>query len=80
MTFIVLTIVFYSPYLAPNAVCFGYGGWKLGDINRDGNIDEYDFSLLAASWNRNGSNMADLNNDAIVNEYDFSLLMANWGL
>ncbi|MDD3970229.1 MAG: dockerin type I domain-containing protein, partial [Candidatus Pacebacteria bacterium] len=49
-----------------------------GDLNNDGVVDEYDFSLLMANWGKTGDNPYDLNNDGVVDEYDFSLLMAKW--
>ncbi|KUK98730.1 MAG: Ig domain protein group 2 domain protein [Parcubacteria bacterium 32_520] len=49
-----------------------------GDLNGDGVVDEYDFSLLMANWGKTGPNISDLNGDGVVDEYDFSLLMANW--
>lgn len=54
---------------------------KVGDINGDGKVDEYDFSIMMSQWGQTGTNLsADLNKDGKVDEYDFSLLMANWGV
>lgn len=53
---------------------------KSGDANNDSKIDELDFSLLMADWNKTGTSSADLNKDNVVDELDFSLLMANWSL
>ena len=50
----------------------------VGDSNKDGKVDKYDFALMMANWGRVGTNSADLNNDKKVDKYDFSLLMANW--
>ncbi len=53
---------------------------KVGDINNDKNVDEYDFALLMSNWGVTGTSVqGDLNNDKVVDEYDFALLMANWG-
>jgi len=51
-----------------------------GDINKDGKVDKYDFSILMANWGRTGSNVADVNADGKVDKYDFSLLMLNWSI
>ncbi|MFA5050887.1 MAG: DUF5018 domain-containing protein [Patescibacteria group bacterium] len=51
-----------------------------GDINRDGKVDKYDFSLMMANWGRTDSNVADVNADGKVDKYDFSLLMLNWSI
>lgn len=52
---------------------------KVGDINNDGRVDEYDFAIMMLEWGQTGSDLsADLNDDGIVNEYDFAILMANW--
>ena len=51
-----------------------------GDINKDGKIDKYDFSMMMANWGKTDvGNPADLNGDHVVNKYDFALLMAVWG-
>jgi len=57
---------------------------KTGDINGDGNVDEYDFALMMGTWGKSSgatgyNDNADLNDDDIINEYDFSILMLNWG-
>ena len=57
----------------------GGASYKTGDINKDGKVDEYDFSIMMSQWGETGSDMtADLNNDKIVDEYDLAILMANW--
>ena len=67
----------------------GGGGWSpfvqtvlkavVGDTNKDGRVDKYDFALLMAEWGKGiiGS-VADFNKDGKVNKYDFALLMAAW--
>ena len=53
---------------------------KMADINCDGFVNEYDFSIMMTDWGNTGAtNPADINKLGIVNEYDFSLLMAYWG-
>ncbi len=50
-----------------------------GDINEDGFINDYDFSILLFNWGSSPSNLkADLNDDGVINDYDFSILMHNW--
>jgi len=49
-----------------------------GDINLNGVVDKYDFSLMMSAWGLTGINSSDLNDDHIVDRYDFSLLMLNW--
>lgn len=51
----------------------------LGDINCDGKVNKYDFSLMMMSWGFKKIDKADLNKDIGVDKYDFSLLMSNWG-
>ena len=53
---------------------------KVGDINVDTHVDEYDFAMMMADWGTNASSSADLNKDGTVDEYDFALMMANWGI
>ncbi len=57
-------------------------GFKIGDINKDGKVDKYDFALLMVYWNKIKQQIlaaADLNNDGIVNKFDLVVLMLNWG-
>lgn len=50
----------------------------VGDINNDGKVNKYDFSLMMANWGKTGTNASDLNKDGKVDKYDFALLMAKW--
>ena len=53
--------------------------YAIGDLNRDGKIDEYDFSIMMSQWGQILSNLSsDLNRDGRVDEYDFSILFSNW--
>jgi hypothetical protein len=53
---------------------------KFADINCDGPVDEYDFSVMMSQWSQTGAGLsADLNHDGVVDEYDFAILMAYWG-
>ena len=56
---------------------------KPADANGDGNVDTFDFSLLATAWNKDpssGSNyLSDFNEDGSIDTFDFSLLATNWG-
>jgi len=50
-----------------------------GDINNDGKINIFDFSVMMEQWGQTGSELStDLNNDGKVDIFDFSILMANW--
>jgi len=53
------------------------------DINQNGIVDIYDFSIMMANWQKPPSSsenafLSDLNIDGIVDIYDFSIMMANW--
>ena len=50
---------------------------KMGDINNDSLVDDYDVSLLANHWQKSWC-FADFNLDQIVDDYDLSLMAANW--
>ena len=53
---------------------------KIGDINRDGNVDDQDLALMLSVWGQTDSPVpADLNNDGIIDEYDLAILMLHWG-
>ncbi|HWO24024.1 MAG TPA: dockerin type I domain-containing protein [Kofleriaceae bacterium] len=49
-----------------------------GDVNRDGCVNVYDYSLLLQYWGTSYSN-ADFNRDGIVNIYDYQTVLQNWG-
>ncbi len=51
---------------------------KVGDINRDNNVDITDLSILLSDWNT-ATAAADLNSDGIVNIIDLSTLLSHWG-
>ena len=52
---------------------------KIGDANKDGTVDELDFSILMSQWGQNQSDLpGDINKDKTVDEIDFSILMSNW--
>jgi hypothetical protein len=51
------------------------------DLNRDGNVNLIDFSILLFWWNSDGGTSdppADINRDSRVNLTDFSILLFNW--
>ncbi len=53
--------------------------YALGDANKDGKVDIFDFNLLMVNWGNNPTNpSADLNNDGKVDIFDFNILMINW--
>jgi hypothetical protein len=51
---------------------------RQADINNDGRVDDYDFSILVTNWGISGSIEADLNEDNEVNDYDLSILINQW--
>ncbi len=52
----------------------------LGDLNGDGKVDDYDFSILMANWGEFFTDTrADANGDGKIDDYDFSMVMGNWG-
>ena len=57
--------------------------YKQGDINRDGDVNVLDLSILLANFGKSGAAItdknADLNNDGDVNVLDLSILLANFG-
>jgi len=48
-----------------------------GDINNDGDVDDYDLSKLVRLWGSDDSD-ADFNGDGIVDDYDFSIFVSRW--
>jgi len=57
--------------------------YKPGDINRDGDVNILDLSILLANFGKSGEAMlnpgADINEDGDVNILDLSILLANFG-
>ena len=53
--------------------------YKIGDINRDGYVDDLDLALLAAHWAENWPK-ADINNDKIIDDLDLAVLASHWDL
>lgn len=58
----------------------GSAVYRIGDINKDRQVNLLDLVLMMANWGKTGYNECDLNRDGIVDKYDFALLMLNWGL
>ena len=57
--------------------------WSMGDINRDGYIDEKDVEILEENFGWSGppgENPADINSDGVVDQLDSSILAQNFGL
>ncbi|OGZ73902.1 MAG: hypothetical protein A2998_00905 [Candidatus Staskawiczbacteria bacterium RIFCSPLOWO2_01_FULL_37_25b] len=53
---------------------------KIGDINRDGSVDDKDLALMLSVWGQTDSSVpADLNDDGKIDEYDMAILMLHWG-
>jgi len=57
--------------------------YKIGDINRDGDVNILDLSILLANFGKSGlaitDQRADINEDGDVNILDLSSLLANFG-
>ncbi len=53
--------------------------WSLGDVNRDGYIDNFDICLIAAAFGTSNPD-CDINNDGIVDIYDAMICAENYGL
>lgn len=51
----------------------------VGDANEDGEVDDYDLSLLVAAWDTDNPEL-DFNEDGVVDDYDFSLLVSRWAV
>lgn len=60
----------------------GVDGMKPGDANRDGVVNQLDFSILAAGFNNpaTGWNNGNFNSANGTNQLDFSILAANFNL
>ena len=72
-----------TPPSTPTGGVGGVGGaettYKIGDSNRDGKIDIFDFNLLMVNWGNNPDNLlTDLDNNGKIDIFDFNLLMVNW--
>jgi hypothetical protein len=50
----------------------------LGDINKDGVVDIFDYNLLKENLGQTGENIADLNDDKVVDIFDYNILKENW--
>ncbi|MCE2885670.1 MAG: M12 family metallo-peptidase [Planctomycetaceae bacterium] len=50
--------------------------FRPGDLDRDGDVDAADLSMLLASW---GGAAGDVNGDGTTDAADLSALLANWG-
>ncbi|MDG1950921.1 MAG: hypothetical protein P8J32_08980, partial [bacterium] len=48
-----------------------------GDMNEDDTVNDYDLSLLIASWGTEDAS-GDFNEDGVVDDYDFSMMVARW--
>lgn len=60
----------------------GVDGMKPGDANRDGVVNQLDFSILAANFNQANTtwNQGNFNSATGTNQLDFSILAANFNL
>jgi len=54
---------------------------KIGDLNNDGVVDEFDYGMLIARFGNEGTPgtiIGDLNNDGVVDEFDYGMLIARF--
>jgi len=51
---------------------------ELADINRDGQINLTDLSILAYYWGRPNPEKGDLNDDGVVDLKDLSIMLSRW--
>jgi hypothetical protein len=68
-----------SAQLAPGFLGVERGDlFRIGDINRDGNVNGIDLGYLLADW---GTALlrTDLNRDGFVDGLDLGILLAEWG-
>jgi parallel beta-helix repeat protein len=59
--------------------------WSMGDVNRDGYINDTDVDLIEAAWGStpgdpNWCPWADLNQDLVVDTFDLGICLINYGL
>ncbi len=53
---------------------------KPGDIDGNGKVNIFDFSLFLSDFGKKGQNLkADFNNNGRVDIFDFSIMLSNWG-
>lgn len=57
---------------------FGNPQTKIGDLDKDGDVDVADLEILVNSWGAT-SGVADINKDNVVDIFDLSTLLSNWG-
>jgi len=51
----------------------------MGDLDHDGDVDIFDYNILAANFNNTQcNNIADINGDCTVNIFDYNLLLENF--
>ena len=71
---------FFEHVTGNHTISAAFSVAKIGDINRDGNVDDQDLALMLSVWGQTDSSMpADLNNDGKIDEYDMAILMLHWG-
>jgi len=64
-----------------SAVSAAIGTYSPEDINQDGHINLFDFSLFALKYGQTGAGLgrADINGDGVVNVLDLSLISSKYG-
>jgi hypothetical protein len=71
-----------SPPVSSNQITLRLYRHKMADANGDGNVDTFDLSHLAITFNKDpnsGANyLNDFNEDDFIDTFDFSLLATHW--
>jgi len=70
--------------LGPGTHLLNMGTLREGDVNQEGNINIFDFAILASAYSTQEGDpgydaRADLNGDDRVDIFDFALLASNYG-
>src|SRR3972149_11406647 len=50
-----------------------------GDLDKDGDVDIFDYNLLITNFGATGGNPADIDGDGDVDIFDYNLLITNFG-
>jgi hypothetical protein len=51
----------------------------LGDLNKDGKVNIFDYSIFTGEFGKTGSSVADMNFDGKVNIFDYTIFTGNFG-
>src|SRR3990167_3477630 len=50
-----------------------------GDLDKDGDVDIFDYNLLITNFGATGDNPADIDGDGDVDIFDYNILISNFG-